>query len=152
MDSKATARYEYNNDIIGRWLEYSFQFPVFKIDGGNSGSNLPAPLHRTVVSFEKSILECHFLCEKSDVILNNLEEKLSPLAAFHDQLDQLVDAAGLKGKQCVRAYDVYGWNMSLITSQTELLRQCRHDCAAILEQVEPCSNSVNRNSNKNRSI
>ena len=42
---------------------------------------------------------------------------------------------GLKGKQRIRAYDVYGWNMTLITNQTELLRQCHADCVVILEQV-----------------
>lgn len=71
------------------------QFPVLKIDGSNNGSNLPLPLHRTVVSFEKSILECHFLCEKSGPILRDLEEKTSALTVFHDQLDQLIEAQGL---------------------------------------------------------
>ena len=35
----------------------------------------------------------------------------------------------------MRAYDVFGWNMNLITNQIDLLRQCHADCAAILEQV-----------------
>jgi len=126
-------------DVRSCQLSSANVFPVMKIDGSNNGSNLPAPLHRTVVSFEKSILECHFLCEKSGPILRDLEEKVSPLVAFHDQLDQLVDSQGLKGKQRVRAYDVYGWNMNLITNETELLRQCHADCAAILEQIRGTS-------------
>ena len=50
--------------------------------------------------------------------------------------------SGLKGKQRVRAYDVYGWNMNLITNETELLRQCHADCAAILEQVSALNGGV----------
>lgn len=88
------------------------QFPVLKIEtnsGGGSGlssgnglGNLPAPLYRTVVAFEKSILECHFLRDKSPAILRELEEVLVALGKFHDQLDGLVEQAGLKGKQSVR--------------------------------------------------
>lgn len=119
-----------------------WQYPVLRIEtssGGGSGSsgsgNLPIPLQRTVVAFEKSILECHFLREKSPVILRELVEVLQSLARFHDQLDALVDLAGLKGKQSARVYDVHGWNISLITSHVELLKQCQRDCEMIIDQV-----------------
>ena len=112
--------------------------------GGGSGSvNLPAPLQRTVVSFEKSILECHFLREKGPVILRDLEQVLESLSRFHDQLDALVDLAGLKGKQSARVYDVHGWNLSLITNHVELLKQCQRDCQIIIDQVYYATNYLN---------
>lgn len=134
----------YFRDIIPL-LSFMLQFPVLKIEtnsGGGSGlgsgnglGNLPAPLYRTVVAFEKSILECHFLRDKSPAILRELEEVLQALAKFHDQLDGLIEQTGLKGKQSARVYDVYGWNLSLITNHVELLRQCQRDCGFILDQV-----------------
>jgi hypothetical protein len=126
------------------------QFPVLKIEtndgsggcGSNGGSNggsslsgLPAPMQRTIVAFEKSILECHFLRDKSPAILRELEEILQALSRFHDQLDTMVDQAGLKGKQSCRVYDVHGWNLSLIINHVELLENCQRDCGLILDQV-----------------
>ena len=130
------------------------QFPILKIEtsdgsgsggcgnNGGSGSNggssltgLPAPMQRTIVAFEKSILECHFLRDKSPAILRELEEILQALTRFHDQLDTMVDQAGLKGKQSCRVYDVHGWNLSLIINHVELLKNCQQDCGLILDQV-----------------
>ena len=131
------------------------QFPVLKIEtsdgsgsgggcgnnggggsnGGSSLTGLPAPMQRTIVAFEKSILECHFLRDKSPAILRELEEILQALTRFHDQLDTMVDQAGLKGKQSCRVYDVHGWNLSLIINHVELLKNCQQDCGLILDQV-----------------
>lgn len=120
------------------------QFPVLKIEtnsgggvssGGNCLGNLPTPLYRTLVAFEKSILECHFLRDKSPAILRELEEVLQALSQFPDHLDIMIEQAGLKGKQSARVYDVHGWNLSLITTHVELLRQCQRDCGFILDQV-----------------
>jgi hypothetical protein len=123
---------------------FNCQFPVLKIEtnsgGGVSSSvnglgNLPTPLYRTLVAFEKSILECHFLRDKSPAILRELEEVLKALSQFPDHLDTMIEQAGLKGKQSARVYDVHGWNLSLITTHVELLRQCQRDCGFILDQV-----------------
>lgn len=88
-----------------------------------------------MVAFEKSILECHFLREKSPAILRDLDEVIQSLAQFHDQFHTMIEQAGLKGKQSARVYDVHGWNLSLITNHVELLRQCQRDCVYILDQV-----------------
>lgn len=105
------------------------------MSSGNGLGNLPTPLYRTLVAFEKSILECHFLRDKSPAILRELEQVLKALAQFPDHLDLMIEQAGLKGKQSARVYDVHGWNLSLITSHVELLRQCQRDCGFILDQV-----------------
>jgi hypothetical protein len=110
------------------------QFPVLRVETNSSG-NLPAALHRTLVAFEKSILECHFLRDKSAAILNELDERVATLNGFYEQLDELVMQACFKGKQVSRVYDVYGWDMGLITNQLQLLRKCQEDCGIILEQV-----------------
>lgn len=118
------------------------QIPMLHIDmvnagstGSGSSSTLPAPLHRTIVAFEKSILECHYLCERCPAILRALEEVVRSLSTFYERLDDLIDSAGLKGKQSARVYDVYGWNMGLITNHVELLQQCRRDCQHTLDVV-----------------
>ncbi|EFX86832.1 hypothetical protein DAPPUDRAFT_207590, partial [Daphnia pulex] len=115
---------------------------VVRFCGGNGLGNLPTPLYRTLVAFEKSILECHFLRDKSPAILRELEEVLQALSQFPDHLDTLIEQAGLKGKQSARVYDVHGWNLSLITTHVELLRQCQRDCGFILDQIRSANISL----------
>ncbi|XP_046458108.1 inactive phospholipase C-like protein 1 isoform X2 [Daphnia pulex] len=138
-------------EVVSCQLSSENVFPVLKIEtnsgggvssGGNGLGNLPTPLYRTLVAFEKSILECHFLRDKSPAILRELEEVLQALSQFPDHLDTLIEQAGLKGKQSARVYDVHGWNLSLITTHVELLRQCQRDCGFILDQIRSANISL----------
>ena len=110
------------------------QFPILKIEV-NNGCSMPAALHRTVVAFEKAILECHFQREKSAAISGELEERAAALRRFYVQLEELVVQACFKGKQTSRVYEVYGWNVGLLTNQHQLLIKCHLDCDRMLNQV-----------------
>ncbi|XP_045027920.1 inactive phospholipase C-like protein 1 isoform X2 [Daphnia magna] len=137
-------------EVVSCQLSSDNVFPVLKVEtnsgggvsSGNGLGNLPTPLYRTLVAFEKSILECHFLRDKSPAILRELEQVLKALAQFPDHLDLMIEQAGLKGKQSARVYDVHGWNLSLITSHVELLRQCQRDCGFILDQIRNANISL----------
>ncbi|KAK7793999.1 hypothetical protein R5R35_003961 [Gryllus longicercus] len=121
--------------------------PMLKVDA----TNMPTHLHRTVAMLEKTIIEFQYMIDNSDRLTEKLNNSLTSLLEFYEDLPNLANNAAIKGKKYSKLQENYSWDVRVLRGQIDLLESCKKCCKQAIAQVLSSASMIGNYNNKERS-
>ncbi|CAH1787304.1 unnamed protein product, partial [Owenia fusiformis] len=111
-------------------LRETDEYPWLDIEG-----SVPEIIRRGMVAYESLIIGCKDLIQKADALHEKLIECQQQGLEWHEDLNNLCQNAGLKGKKIVKAHENFAWNIRVLKGQADLLLQAKNECQEYMTQV-----------------
>lgn len=99
------------------------------------GTNLPLHLHRSIVTFERTMIELQYMIENGDRLIEELNKKLNTLLEYYEELPNLAIQLNVKGKKYNKIQENFTWNVRILRGQIDLLATCKKESKVSISQV-----------------
>ncbi|BFZ05126.1 hypothetical protein BsWGS_08165 [Bradybaena similaris] len=114
-------------------LSYSMQgeYPCLEAQG-----TLPEIFKKSMSSFEELISECRNIIQSADSVYDKLLQCQKAGLEWHEDLENVCQQAGLRGKKLSKATENFAWNIRVLKGQADLLIQAKKDCQEYIRQIK----------------
>ncbi|PVD33909.1 hypothetical protein C0Q70_05171 [Pomacea canaliculata] len=110
--------------------------------------NLPEILKKALSSFEELIQECKNIIENADIVYEKLLHCQQAGLEWHEDLDNVCQVAGLRGRKLAKAVENFAWNIRVLKGQADLLSQAKKDCIEYIRQIKEAAISTGLDKDK----
>ncbi|XP_055899262.1 inactive phospholipase C-like protein 2 isoform X5 [Biomphalaria glabrata] len=107
------------------------EFPHLEAHG-----TVPEIFKKSLSSFDDLINECKNVLENADIIYDKLFNCQKSGLEWHEDLDNVCQQTGLKGKKLSKATENFAWNIRVLKGQADLVIQAKKDCQEYLRQIK----------------
>nr|KAG5699416.1 hypothetical protein BaRGS_016262 [Batillaria attramentaria] len=88
------------------------------------------------------IEECKNLIENADIVYEKLVHCQRAGLEWHEELDNVCQQAGLRGRKLAKAVENFAWNIRVLKGQADLLSQAKKDCNEYIRQIKEAAVST----------
>ncbi|CAL1548507.1 unnamed protein product [Lymnaea stagnalis] len=107
------------------------EYPYLEAQG-----TLPEIFKRSLSSFEELINQCKTVIQNADGVYEKLLNCQKAGLEWHEDLENVCQQAGLKGKKLSKATENFAWNIRVLKGQADLLSQAKKDCHEYIRQIK----------------
>ncbi|XP_064634492.1 inactive phospholipase C-like protein 2 isoform X2 [Lineus longissimus] len=103
---------------------------------------VPEIYRKALVLFDDLISECKHLINEAESVYEKIIQCQQRGLEWYEELHNLCQQAGLKGKKLVKATENFAWNIRVLKGQADLLRQAKKECHEYIQQVQEAAHSL----------
>ncbi|XP_048779849.2 inactive phospholipase C-like protein 1 isoform X2 [Ostrea edulis] len=118
-------------------LIMSGDYPSLEAQG-----NLPDILKKALISFDELVAEIKNLLENADTVYERLLHCKRAGTEWHEDLENVCQQAGLKGKKLSKAMENFSWNIRVLKGQADLINQAKKENQEYLRQITEAAQSM----------
>ncbi|GFS05549.1 phosphoinositide phospholipase C [Elysia marginata] len=114
-----------------------------------------------IIRWCELINECKNMVQNADGVYDKLLNCQRAGLEWHEDLENVCQQAGLRGKKFSKATENFAWNIRVLKGQADLLKQAKKECNEYIRQIKEAavttglardgSNSGNSNNSNNNS-
>ncbi|XP_078331805.1 inactive phospholipase C-like protein 2 [Crassostrea virginica] len=113
------------------------EYPSLEAQG-----NLPDILKKALCSFDELVAEIKNLLENADTVYEKLLHCKRAGMEWHEDLENICQQAGLKGKKLSKAMENFSWNIRVLKGQADLVNQAKKESQEYLRQITEAAQSM----------
>ncbi|XP_046407217.1 inactive phospholipase C-like protein 2 isoform X1 [Ischnura elegans] len=114
-------------------------------------TNLPPHLNRVIITFERTLNNMQAVIENADRLYKAIHAKLQTYMEFYEDLQNLCNSLGIKGKKYNKVHENYTWNVRILRGQLDLLESCKKECKSSIAQVQSSAPTISNYTSRERS-
>ncbi|KAK3103478.1 hypothetical protein FSP39_019535 [Pinctada imbricata] len=111
-------------------LYTSGEYPTLEAQG-----TLPEILKKAILSFDELVGHIRELIDNADSVYERLLHAQRAGMEWHEDLDNVCQQSGLKGKKLSKATENFSWNIRVLKGQADLVLQAKKESQEYLTQV-----------------